>query len=340
MISKLVAVDELNAAAPLSALRAGPMPVGDFFVRSIFGVPDVDTDSWTVSISGAVQHPRSLSLEQLQALGDQTRLVTIECAGHGRRLMDPLPEGVPWGLGAASVAEFTGVPLRRVLELVDPSGDVVEFVFTGADRGTIEHVGELNYAFSLDAEVARADGPLLVWAMNNEPLPAEHGGPLRLLVPDHYGMASVKWLTHIDVVDEPYRGYFKERYRFFGHPEMPDGARVDRIRVRSLITDPQDGSNTGAHLDVRGLAWSGFGRIASVAIRVDAGDWLDVEIGRQAFAHDPIAWSRAMSLEPGEHAIAVRATDEAGNTPPIEAPWNKRGYANNAVHEIRVTVDR
>ena len=335
---RLIWVDELNAASPLGVLRAEPMAVGDFFVRSMFGAPDPGTTPWTVSVSGRVENPQSISIDDLKALGETTQVVTIECAGNGRQLMDPLPEGVPWGLGAASVGEFTGVPLRRVFDLVDPSDDVVEFVFTGADRGTIDAGGELNYAFSLHADVALGDGPALVWGLNGESLAVEHGGPLRLLVPGHYGMTSVKWLTEIAAIDEPYDGYFKERYRFFDHPGMPDGSRVDRIWVRSLITTPDDGSEAGKDLKLTGVAWSGHGPIASVAVKIDSTEWFQAELGRQESEYGPVEWSSQATLMPGEHSIAARATDEAGNTQPMTPPWNQRGFANNAVHRIQVTI--
>ena len=337
-ISPLIPIDDLNAATPLPALLAGPMPNSDFFTRSNFGTPDADPNSWTMAVSGLVDTPRSFSLDELRALGEATEVVTVECAGNGRRLMDPLPEGVAWSLGAVSVAEFTGVPLRRVLDAVGPAPNTVDFVFTGADHGVIDGAGEINYEFSLPAEVAIADGPLLIWAMNGEPLPPERGGPLRLLVPGHYGMTSVKWLAAIEAIGEAYDGYFRERYRFFKHPEVPDGSKVGRMWVRSLITSPEDGASIGAELDVGGVAWSGSGPISSVAVRVDDGEWVEAQLGPQDSAYRPVAWSIPLPLDSGDHVIAARATDEAGDTQPLSVPWNSRGYANNAVHRVAVTV--
>ena len=337
-ISRLIPIDALNAATPLDALQVEPMADADFFVRSNFEVPDLDAEAWTVSIAGLVEAPRSFTVDELRALGESTEVVTVECAGNGRRLMDPLPEGIAWSLGAASVAEFTGVPLRRVLDEVGPAVDVVDFVFTGADRGVIDSVGEMSYQFSLDPEVALGDGPMLIWGMNGGPLPPVHGGPLRLLVPGHYGMTSVKWLAEIDAIGAVHNGYFRERYRFFEHPEVEDGSNVGPIWVRSLITSPADGAATGRQLEVGGVAWSGLGPIASVAVRIDDGEWLVAALGGQQAAHAPVSWSASVSLDPGEHAIAARATDEPGNTQPESIPWNSRGYANNVVHRITVTV--
>lgn len=335
---ELISKGGWDAETPLLVLQPRPTPTHLFYTRSVFGVPEIDIDSYAVAVGGLVGAPRTFALDELRALGETTQVVTVECAGNGRTHMDPVPEGVPWDFGGVSVGDFTGVPLRRVLEEVAPSRGVEEFVFTGADRGVIDEVGELPFEFSLEAEVALGDGPLLVWGMNGGPLPPEHGGPLRLLVPDYYGMVSVKWLTQISAVGEAYGGYFRERYRFFDHPDVADGSKVDRVWVRSLITSPEDGATSARDLEVRGVAWSGHGQIASVAVQVDDGDWLPADQAAIESEHGPVSWSARLSLDPGGHVIAARAADEAGYIQPLTAPWNRLGYANNVVHRVTVTV--
>jgi len=108
--------------------------------------------------------------------------------------------------------------------------------------------------------------------------------------------------------------------------------------VRSLITSPADGGVADGQLEVRGVAWSGHGPIAAVDVRIDDGEWFAAELGPQEGQHAPAAWSASISLEPGEHSIAARATDEVGDTQPESVPWNTRGYANNAVHKVTVTA--
>lgn len=337
-ITELIPKGRWDAATPLKALQAQPTPSHLFYTRSEFGVPEMDTESWTVTVGGLVDAPGAFTIDQLRALGATTEVVTVECAGNGRSHMDPVPDGVPWDFGAVSVGEFTGVPLGRLLRRAAPDAGVVEFVFTGADRGVIDAVGELPYEFSLDSERALADGPLVAWAMNGEPLPPEHGGPLRLVVPGHYAMTSVKWVTTITAVDAPYRGYYRERYRFFDHPEIADGSKVDLVWVRSLITTPDDGAVSGEDLEILGVAWSGHGPIASVAVQIDDGEWLEAELGAHESEFAPVAWSAPVRLGPGEHVIAARASDEAGNSQPLTAPWNRHGFANNVVHRVRVRV--
>ncbi len=339
VISELLPLDELNAAAPLWRLGADAMPVGSFYTRSNFEIPTVDSDTWRLTVSGLVGDPMVLSLSELRSFGESTELVVLECAGNGRIYMDPVPDGAPWGLGAVSVAEFIGTPLARVLRAANPSDEVAEFVFTGLDRGRVEPEGDINYAFSLDAGEASSDGPMLVWAMNGEPLTAEHGAPLRLVVPGAYGMASVKWLTSITALAEPFVGHFRMKYRYLGDPIASEGEHVGPMRVRSLIATPLDGDRIGRETAVHGAAWSGSGTIESVAVRVDDADWTQASIGAPLGRFAPTPWSMSVRLELGSHVIQVRATDSAGNVQPREPIWNANGYANNVVHAVTVRVD-
>ena len=337
-MTELVPLDELNAAAPLSRLGSDAMPVGSFYTRSNFEIPTVDPGTWRLAVAGLVGDPMVLSMSDLRLFGESTELITLECAGNGRILMDPVPDGAPWGLGAVSVAEFTGTPLARVLKAANPLDEVTEFVFTGLDRGRVEPEGDINYAFSVDAGAALSDGPVLAWAMNGEPLTSEHGAPLRLLVPGAYGMASVKWLTSITAIAEPFTGHFRMKYRYFGDPIASEGENVGAMRVRSLITSPVDGEGVGEDTEVQGIAWSGSDTIESVAVRTDAGDWMEAEIGATLGRSAPTPWSMSVRLDAGSHAIASRATDSAGNVQPLESIWNANGYANNVVHTVMVRV--
>lgn len=338
VISELLPLDELNAAAPLWRLGADAMPVGSFYTRSNFEIPTVDSDVWRLTVSGLVGDPMVLSLSELKSFGESTELVVLECAGNGRIYMDPVPDGAPWGLGAVSVAEFIGTPLAGVLRAANPSDEAAEFVFTGLDRGRVEPQGDIDYAFSLDAAAAASDGPMLVWAMNGEPLIAEHGAPLRLLVPGAYGMASVKWLTSITAIAQPFTGHFRMKYRYLGDPIASEGEHVGPMRVRSLIATPLEAEDVVADPKIRGAAWSGSGIIESVAVRIDDGDWVEAEIGAALGRFAPTPWSMSVRLDPGSHAIASRATDSAGNVQPLESIWNANGYANNVVHTVVVRV--
>ena len=227
-----------NAETSLAGLEGGIVANEHFYVRCNFAVPELDAESWRLEVGGAVDRPRTWTLEQLRALPGLERTVTLECAGNGRSLMSPAPTGTPWGLGAVSTARFGGVRLADVLAASGPSPAAIELVFTGADRGTVDPEGPIAYEFNLDLATARSRDPILAWTMNGEPITPEHGFPVRLVVPGHYGMRSVKWLTRITAVEQPFVGHFPRKYRYRGDRELLDDSPVGTIRVRSLITTP------------------------------------------------------------------------------------------------------
>lgn len=334
--------DPLNREAPLDALAAALTPTPSFYRRSHFPVPRADADAWRLRVGGEVARPLSLTLAELRALPRRTLAVTLECAGNGRSLMRPVPPGTPWGLAAVSTAEFTGVPLRDVLERAGPGPAAAEVLFEGADRGSVGPGREESYARSLPLAVALDGGALLAWEMNGEPLPAEHGFPLRLVVPGWYGMASVKWLATVRVLAEPFRGHFQaEHYVYLGEAGTPDGTPVTRARVRSLIASPEDGAAVPpGPVEVRGLAWSGAAPVARVEVSADDGaTWAAAELGTPPSPHAAAPW-RLVWHPPrrGEFALLARAVDAAGNAQPLAPMVNALGYGNNCVQRVAITV--
>jgi DMSO/TMAO reductase YedYZ molybdopterin-dependent catalytic subunit len=204
----------LNAETPLAAQIGIITPNARFYVRNHFRVPRIDADSWSLTVNGAVRHHLALSLPDLRRLPSRSVIATLECAGNGRALLDPAVPGEQWKLGAVSTAEWTGVSLVEVLDRAGVTSSAREIVFRGADSGKV-HGGKeaLQFERSLPVESTRNEDVLLAYAMNGETLPANHGFPLRLVVPGWYGMASVKWLTQIEATSQPFTGYFQtERY--------------------------------------------------------------------------------------------------------------------------------
>ena len=303
-------------------------------------MPDLDGDSWRLHVEGSCTNPTTYSLGELQDLPQVEKVVVVECAGNGRALMSPTPEGTRWNLGAVSTARFRGVALHSILESTEPDPGVAEFIFTGADGGRVEPDGDIHYAFPLTAAHALSEDPLLAWEMNGEPLPPLHGYPLRLVVPDHYGMKSVKWLTHITAVEEPFDGHFPNKYRYFGDAQAAEGEPVGALRVRSLIVAPAEGTTVEmGPVTVRGIAWSGNGGIDRVEIRVDDGPWEPAELTDPAGPFAPTQWLwRWTPARPGSFQLAARAMDEDGNRQPERAVWNRNGYGNNVTHSIDLTV--
>lgn len=338
---RVVQAEPLNAESPLRALAEAVTPLESFFVRSNFAVPQIDAASWNLSVEGLVRRPRTIGLQELMSLGETTIASVMECAGNGRRLMSPVPEGTPWELGAVSAGTFTGVPLRRVLELceVDPRG--VEVVFRGADSGAVDGGRVVHFERSLPVARALDATTLLVWAMNGEPLRPEHGHPVRLFVPGNYGVASVKWLERITVVDAPFIGHFQtDRYIYRGHPLHAEDESVTRMHVRSLIAAPEASDMVRGTILVRGMAWSGYGAVTAVSLSADGGaTWQDARLLAASSSHAPTMWECEWTPPvPGEYELVARATDSTGESQPLEPVWNELGYANNVVHRVRVTA--
>jgi DMSO/TMAO reductase YedYZ molybdopterin-dependent catalytic subunit len=334
----LVPVDDLNAATPVAELTDRPIAVGSFYIRSNFEVPIVDPAQWALEVKGSVARPFTIGLPELQEFEVVRERITVECAGNFRTLMDPVPSGTPWGIGAASSADFMGVRLADVLARALPTAEVAEWVFTGADRGSVDGSNEISYAFPLEIDVAHGPEPLLVWEMNDRPLPRQHGGPVRLVVPGHYGMRSVKWVISADAVESPFEGHFRRKYRYYGSRIETEGAPVDRIRVRSVITDPQEGAVPPGPITVSGVAWSGHGPVSTVHVSVDDAEWIEANLEGAIGPFGMSRWNADVDLAPGPHTIRARATDQSGNQQPLEAPWNRNGYGNNVVHTVSVVA--
>ena len=337
-----VQTDPFNAETPIQALSEPITPTPLVYVRNHFNVPKIDLDAWRILVDGVVERPLRIALSDLQGLPHRQMVVTLECAGNGRTLMAPVPSGTPWRLGAVSTVRVTGTSLYHVLERARIRSDAIEVLFVGADRGLVKEGQIEPFARSLSLEVARNPDVLLVWALNDERLPLEHGFPVRLMVPNWYGVASVKWLVRISVLSRPFEGYFqKENYVYEGERDTPGSRPVTLMRTRSLISWPADGSEHPlGTMKLLGIGWSGHGSISHVEISTDEGrSWNAAELGKPLSSHSATPWHFEWNpSSKGSYEIMVRATDDAGNTQPLEPVWNVRGFGNNAVERIRVTL--
>jgi DMSO/TMAO reductase YedYZ molybdopterin-dependent catalytic subunit len=190
------------------------MPNGRFYIRNHFQIPNVNAAHYRLAVGGLVKRKLSLSLRDLMQMPSQTFFATLECAGNGRTNFDPPIPGEKWAFGAVSTAEWTGVPLKVVLDRAGIESSAREVLFRGADRGTVEgSSGTIPFERSLRLDEADDSGAILAYVMNGEPLPIHHGFPLRLIVPSWYAVASVKWLTDIELIEQPFVGHFQmEKY--------------------------------------------------------------------------------------------------------------------------------
>ena len=334
-----------NHALPLEALRHPITPVGLHYLLIHFDIPHVDERTWRLEVGGRVARPLRLSLEELRARPARTLAVTLECAGNGRALLSPRALSQPWLTEAVGTAEWTGTPLPPILEEAGLEADAAEVVFTGLDRGVQGDV-EHDYERSLPMEEALRDEVLLAYAINGQPLPPQHGFPLRLVVPGWYGMTHVKWLRSITVVDEPFRGWQQEIAYHLRDSEEDPGRPVTRMLPRSLMIPPgiPDFLTRTRFLEpgpclLEGRAWSGWAPVERVEVSTDGGrKWADATLGDAVSEFAWRGWSYAWEAAAGEHELCCRATDASGRTQPLEPEWNFDGFCNNAVQRVRVVV--
>jgi DMSO/TMAO reductase YedYZ molybdopterin-dependent catalytic subunit/rhodanese-related sulfurtransferase/glyoxylase-like metal-dependent hydrolase (beta-lactamase superfamily II) len=334
--------DPLNCETAIPALIGGVvMPNARFYVRNHFAAPAIDAERWRLDVGGLVERPLSLSAHNLSDLPIDTRVVTLECAGNGRYRLDPAVEGEPWRLGAVSTAEWTGVPLTEVLNRAGVLPAATDIVFRGADHGQVDgRDSPIHFERSLPLDIAYHAQALLAYAMNGEPLPLQHGYPLRLVVPGWYGVASVKWLTAIELLDHSFEGYWQTTKYCY---ETAEGDRepVTLQRVRALITEPADGETVPAgETTVRGVAWSGGAPIDRVEISINDRPWQQARLIGERQPHRWQWWELHIPLDqPGPHTIQARATDLAGRTQPATPSWNQHGYGNNAIQTVLVNLN-
>ncbi|HEX6917732.1 MAG TPA: molybdopterin-dependent oxidoreductase, partial [Phycicoccus sp.] len=224
-----------NHAMPQEALRYDVTPAGLHYLLIHYDIPAVDPTAFRLSIGGHVARPLTLTMDDLRARPSVTATVTLECAGNGRALLDPRPISQPWLHGAVGNATWTGTPLAPLLAEADPLPGAVDVGFAGLDHG-IEGDVEQDYERGLSFAEATRPEVFLAYEMNGRALFPQHGFPLRLVVPGWYGMAHVKWLTRITVLDEPFAGYQNMvSYRRQRDEDDLPGEPVERIRVRSLL---------------------------------------------------------------------------------------------------------
>lgn len=335
-----------NHGMPLEAMRFDLTPVGLHYLLIHYDIPEVDPDAWRLEVDGLVKRPLSLSLADLRARPAVDEVVTLECAGNGRALVDPHVVSQPWLLEAVGNARWSGTPLASLLEEAGVGDGAVEVLFTALDHG-VEGGEQQAYARSLPLDDALRGEVLLAYDVNGTPLPPQHGFPLRLVVPGWYGMTSVKWLDRITVLEEPFDGYQMQQSYRLRHEEGDEGEPLSRIQVRALMVAPgipeflsRARIVPAGDCLLRGRAWSGEGAVTSVEVSTDGGEsWEAAELDEAALG--PWAWrgwTFSWRAEPGEHELCCRAHDEAGNVQPLEPPWNLGGYANNAVQRVAVVV--
>jgi DMSO/TMAO reductase YedYZ molybdopterin-dependent catalytic subunit len=334
-----------NLETPLGQLFRGGTE--NFFVRSHFAVPDVDVKNFKLTVEGHVENRLELTLDDLKKMEAVSRDIVLECAGNSRVFLVPQARGLQWGHGAVGQAKWTGVPLGAVLERAKVKARAGDVVLIGADKGAIADPatpGTINFDRGIPLAKAKKDETLLVWDMNDEPLTASHGAPLRALVGGWYGMASVKWLTRIVVLDKPHAGFFQTfDYSVWERPKegLPQLVPVTAIQPKAVMTSPQPGAvlSLEKRYPIEGFAWAGENRVAKVEVSINDGvNWFEAKIEKSE-PFKMVRWSTS-HIPPmaGPRKYFARCTDDKGNTQSEKRDADRRTYMINHLIPVEVTV--
>jgi DMSO/TMAO reductase YedYZ molybdopterin-dependent catalytic subunit len=320
----------------------GPFtPKDQFFTTQHYGHPEIDPAAYRLKVTGLVGTPLSLSLDAIRAMGRVELVAGFECSGNRRPLQ-----------GLSSNARWTGVPLRTVLNKAGVKDTAREFVFFGADHGkeevefrTQKYEVDQQFGRSLSRDKALSPDPMLAYALNGEPLTKHQGSPLRLLVPGWYGVANVKWLSHIHLQEDQYLGKYQARWYRTLRGETVDGqvqwkeSAVTHMQLKSFIARI---TRSGSQHKVLGVILNDGTPIRSVEVKVDDGPWQPATLdpatsGKYSWKLFTYAWTGAT---PGEHTIVSRVTDATGAVQPTaEMLENKKTFLeDNSQHPRKVRI--
>src|SRR6202043_1154426 len=310
--------DPNNLEMPFDQLEDFITPSELFYIRSHFPPPKLNPLTYRLSISGAVRNELGLSYADMRAMPSRTCVATLECAGNSRVFMVPPVPGAQWELGAVGNAEWTGVPLSVLLERAGLMDEVCELVLEGADRGVPKEEpkppGPISYARSIPRARAMEPNVLIAYQMNGQDLTPDHGFPLRAIVPGHYGMASVKWLTGIRAVHEPFHGYWQTSdYAYWAAMDgKPVRRALGEMQLKSEIARPRVYETLVPNriYTVSGAAWAGETEVTEIAVSTDGGrTWAEAEfldpVRRHAWRRWKFEW--LTPKEPGHYTLLGRA---------------------------------
>jgi DMSO/TMAO reductase YedYZ molybdopterin-dependent catalytic subunit len=320
----------------------GPFtPKDQFFTTQHYGHPVIDPAEFRLKVSGLVSRPAALSLDELRRMGGAELVAGFECSGNRRPLQ-----------GLCGNGRWTGVPLRTVLDRAGVKPQAREFVFFGADHGeeevefrTQKYKVDQQYGRSLTRELALSPEPFLAYALNGEGLTRHQGFPLRLIVPGWYGMANVKWLSHVHVQEEQYLGKYQARWYRTLKGEMIGGemkwkeTAITRMQLKSFIARV---SSDGQKHNVLGVVLHDGTPVKSVDVRIDEGPWQAAALdpstrGKYSWKLFTYVWNGAT---PGEHTLVSRVTDVNGKVQPTaeELEVKKTFLEDNSQFPRKLTI--
>ncbi|MFI0595124.1 sulfite oxidase [Streptomyces griseus] len=340
-----------NAETNFDALRdTGPLtPADRFFVRNHTATPRIDRAGWKLTVwgDGLRGGPVDFTFADLLALPPVTRTAFVECAGNGRSYFtsqqgQPV-SGTAWTLGAIGTARWRGVRLADVLRRAGIGRHAVDVLPRGLDAEVVTDGVNLGRV-RRPLPVAKAlDDVLLAYEMNGEPLPPDHGHPVRLIVPSWVGIANIKWVGDIEVSAEPLLTPWNTGlYRLFGPGYPPEGsAPLTRQTLKSAF-ELAPGASFRAHRRalLTGRSWSGGAPVRAVEVSTDGGThWRTARLRDEPGAGSWVRWAADwVPRERGPAVLLARAGDRSGRRQPVATAHNTQGYLFDAVVRHAVTV--
>ena len=345
---------------PRTYFRTAFTPNDAFYVRwHLSEIPNrVDLTDWKLRVEGNVNKPLALSLSDLMEKFKPVSLAAVnQCSGNSRSRLQPRVPGGQWGNGAMGNAMWTGVRLRELLDAAGVKAGSAQVQFQGLETGGgPKGLGSNLFLKSLELSDSVLDEAVVAYLMNGEPLPMLNGFPARLVVPGYfatYWMKCLTWIRALTVPDENF--WMKTGYRVPNTPRgntTPEEVKagnvktvpITRMPVRSFLVSP-DGSSkvpAGMNVTLRGVAFSGYGKIVKVEISEDgAKTWREAHLGEDHGAYSFRTWEAPWTPKtPGSYTVAVRATDEKGNLQPDGPVWNPGGYLWNRIEKQEIVVGK
>jgi DMSO/TMAO reductase YedYZ molybdopterin-dependent catalytic subunit len=338
---------------PFAVFNEGLLTPNDaFFVRYHWsGLPlSIDPGGYRLRITGKVDRPLELSLEELRRAAAPAEIVAVnQCSGNSRGHFTPRVNGGQLSNGAMGNARWTGVPLKAVLDKAGVQRGAVQVSFNGLDQPPLGDGPD--FVKALDIDHARDGEVMLAWQMNGAELPFLNGYPLRLVVPGYFGTYWIKHVSDIQVLHTPFQGFWMSTaYRIPDNPcacvepgATPSATKpIGRFTVRSFITSLQNDARVPANRETvaRGIAFDGGQGIAEVTFSPDAGaTWQPARLGTNHGRYSFHEWTaRFTPTKKGPLELKVRATSRSGETQPLTASWNPAGYMRNVVETVKVVA--
>ncbi|MFD5871780.1 sulfite oxidase [Streptomyces sp. NPDC060322] len=340
-----------NAETNFAALRDTGLltPADRFFVRNHTATPLIDAAEWKLTVwgSGLTGGPVDFSYAALRALPSVSRTAFVECAGNGRSFFASQQgqqvSGTAWTLGAIGTARWRGVRLGDVLRRAGLGRNAVDVLPRGLDAEVVSDGTNLGRVRRPLPVTKALDDVILAYEMNGEPLPPDHGAPVRLIVPSWVGIANIKWVGDIELSAEPLLSPWNTGlYRLFGPGHPPEGsAPLTRQTLKSAFELAQ-GASFAAHRrhPLTGRSWSGGAPVRSVEVSTDGGSrWRPARLRDEPRSGSWVRWTADwVPKEPGPGVLLARATDRSGRTQPATTAHNTQGYLFDAVVRHPVTV--